>query len=407
MSDAPRLPAGPVAYLTGQYPKMSHTFIQREVAALRKLGVTVLTCQVRRAAPAEIAPDQTAEAAATFTILDAARAPHRLAAAHLSLIARAPGRWLGALRLAWRTRAPGLRAGLYQLFYFAEAGVLAAHLRAAGAVHLHNHFADSSGTVAMLAADLADLPYSFTEHGPTIFTAPERWRLDTKIARARFVVAISRFCRSQLMLHSDPAHWLRLQIVRCGIEPARYDTPARSGPVRRLIFIGRLARVKGVPLLLDALARLAPDHPDLRLTLVGDGPDRVSLQAEAEALGLAERVQFTGLLCAAEVAEALAAHDALVLPSFAEGLPVVLMEALASRLPVVATQVAGIPELVRDGETGLLVPPGDAEALAAAIARLLADPDLCRRMGEAGRARVLAEHDIDREAARLAALFAG
>lgn len=408
LAATPGRPDGPVAYLTGQYPKMSHTFIQREVAGLRALGVEVRTCQVRAAPPAQIAPDQEAEAAATFTILDAARLPHRLAGAHLRLLLRAPGAWGRALRLAWRTRQPGLRAGLYQLFYFAEAGVLADHLHRIRAVHLHNHFADSSGSVAMLAAELAGLPWSFTEHGPNLFFAPERWRLDEKVARARFVACISHFCRSQMMLFSDPAHWPKLEIVRCGIEPERYGTaPNRpAGAAPRLLFIGRLAAVKGVPVLLQALAQLAPAHPGLGLTLIGDGPDRAALAAQAAALGLSERVVFAGLQGEAEVAEALAAHDMLVLPSFAEGVPVVLMEAMASRLPVVATRVGGVAELVRDGESGLLVAPGDADGLSEAIDTLLNDPSRARRMGAAGRAFVLARHDVRQEAARLAGLIA-
>ena len=406
---AATLPSGPVAYLTGSYPKASHTFIRREVVALRTLGVTVLTCTVRRTAAGDLAgEEQRAEAAATFCILEAARAPHRLIGAHLAALLRAPRRWVAALRLALATRPPGLRALLWQLFYFAEAGVLAAHLRQSGAVHLHNHFGDSSCSVAMLTSVLSDIPYSYTEHGPTIFYAPHRWRLDEKVARARFVACISHFCRSQVMLFSDPVHWPKLQIVRCGIEPDRYGAaPARpAGRAPRLLFIGRLAAVKGLPVLLQALARLAPAHPGLELTLIGDGPDRAALTHQAEALGVAGHVVFAGLQDEAEVAAALGDHDMLVLPSFAEGVPVVLMEAMASRLPVVATRVGGVAELVQEGESGLLVAPGDAEALAAAIDTLLRDPERARRMGEAGRAFVLAHHDVRHQAARLAGLFA-
>jgi glycosyltransferase involved in cell wall biosynthesis len=396
---------GPVAYLTGQYPKVSHTFIAREIAALRDLGLTVLTCQVRRAAPADIPADQAAEAAATFTVLDAAKNPVRLLGAHLRLLARAPGRWLGALRLAVATRPAGAKAGLWQLFYFAEAGVLADHLRREGVVHLHNHFADASGTVAMLAAELAAIPYSFTEHGPNIFFAAERWRLDEKIARARFVACISHFCRSQLMLFSDRTHWGKLRIIRCGIQPELYGAAPRTGYGQRVLFIGRLDAVKGVPVLLDAFAALRAAVPGARLTLVGDGPDRAGLEAAAAALG--EAVRFTGYLSQQAVAAELDAHDVLVLPSFAEGVPVVLMEAMASRLPVIATRVGGVAELVEDGVSGFLVPPGDPESLTERLGRLLADPELCRRMGVAGRAAVEARHDVRTEAARLAALLRG
>lgn len=258
----------------------------------------------------------------------------------------------------------------------------------------------------MLAAGLANLPYSFTEHGPNIFFDAPRWRLDAKVARARFVACISRFCRSQIMLFSDPAHWDRLHVVRCGIDPARYDRGPRSGSGRRALFVGRLDAVKGVRLLLQAVAGLRADWPDLTLTLIGDGPERAALEAQAATPALSGAVRFAGLQGADAVAAALAEHDMLVLPSFAEGVPMVLMEALASRLPVVATQVGGVAELVRDGERGLLVPPGDAEALADAMARLLADPALGLRMGEAGHRFVATHHDARQEAARLAALIA-
>ena len=398
---------GPVAYLTGSYPKASHTFIQREIAALRSLGVEVVPCTVRRPAETELpGPEQRAEAANTFCILEAARAPHRLVLTQLEAMLRAPGRWAAALRLALATRPPGLKALVWQIFYLAEAAVLASHLRRRGVVHLHNHFGDSSCTVAMLTSVMSGIPFSYTEHGPTIFFAPHHWRLDAKVARARFVACISLFCRSQVMLFSDPSHWGRLHLVRCGIHADRYgraDVPVGGG---RILFIGRLAAVKGVRLLLEAVATLRARHPGLTLTLVGDGPDRSGLEARAQALGLGDAVTFTGYLGEAGVAEVLARSDMLVLPSFAEGVPVVLMEAMASGLPVVATRVGGVAELVEDGVSGLLVPPGDAGVLAGAMDRLLADPDLCRRFGAAGSAAVRERHDSVREARRLRDLFA-
>ncbi|MGY6634430.1 MAG: glycosyltransferase family 4 protein [Alkalilacustris sp.] len=412
MTDHPASTAfrGPVAYLTGSYPKASHTFIAREIAALRSLGVEVVACSVRRTPAAELSgPAQQAEAAATFCILDAARAPHRLIAAQLMAIARAPRRWASALRLALAIRPAGLKALVWQLFYLAEAAVLAAHLRRKGVVHLHNHFGDSSCTVALLTSQMTGIPFSYTEHGPSIFFAPHHWRLDVKAARARFVACISHFCRSQVMLFADPVHWDRLHIVRCGIDADRYDRPpgdAAAGAAGRVVFIGRLAAVKGVRVLLEAVAALHPRHPGLSLTLIGDGPDRAALAARAAALGLADRVRFTGYLSEEEVAAALAQSDLLVLPSFAEGVPVVLMEAMASGLPVVATRVGGVAELVEDGVSGCLVAPGDPEGLATAIDRLLSDPALARRFGAAGRIRVRDRHDSLVEATRLRDLFA-
>lgn len=395
------------AWLTGEYPKVSHTFIGREIAALRAQGLDILTVTVRRTPPREVMADQQEEQARTFALLEAARrAPHRLLAAHARLLARAPRRYLAALKLALTTGSPGLKARTYQLFYFAEAGLLAEHLRANGVTHLHNHFSKSSCSLAMLTSALSGIPFSFTMHGPDIFQEPERWRLDAKIARAAFVACISDFCRSQGMLHSDPAHWPKLHIIHCGIDPNLYARNESRTPGAHLVLVGRLAAVKGVPVLLEALARVT-DIPGLRLTLVGDGPDRAALEARTRALGLSGRVTFAGYQTSSQVAATLRDADALVLPSFAEGLPVVLMEAMATGLPVIATQIAGIPELVRDGENGRLVPPGNAEALAAAIRDLLSDPARARAMGAAGQARVRADHDSATEAARLRRLLAG
>lgn len=397
-----------LAYLTSEYPTVSHTFILREVAALRALGLEVDTCSVRRTAPAQHpGPAERDEAARTFTILPEALNPLQLLSAQAAALAR-PGRYFATLALALRLRAPGLRALLYQMIYFAEATVLARHLRTQKVTHLHGHFANACASVAMLAAHLTDLPFSFTLHGPSDLQEPRLWRLDEKIARARFVACISHFARSQAMLNADPAHWEKLKIVHCGVLPELYDRPvSESGEAGtlHLAFVGRLAPVKGLRVLLDAMGPLLEARPGLRLTIVGDGPDRAALETLARPLG--EAVRFTGVLSQDEVAATLADADALVLPSFAEGVPVVLMEAMASGKPVIATRVAGVQELVEDGISGFVVPPGDADALARSIKALAADPALRRAMGQAGQAKVRAEFDIDAEAVRLKRLFGG
>lgn len=404
----PGAPDSPVAYLTGEYPKVSHTFILREIAALRAQGVSVEACTVRRAAAKDVVgADQQEEAERTFCILEQAKWPPRLIGAHVEAFLRAPGRWLSALRLAWRTRPPGLKAGLWQLFYFLEAAVLTRHMRHVGAVHLHNHFANSSCSLAMIASEMSGVPFSFTLHGPAIFYEAHWWRLDEKVARARFVSCISHFARSQAMYLSAPDHWDKLRIVHCGVDVAAYGRTPRQRFGQRVLFIGRLDPVKGVPLLLEAFAAAREAHPDARLTLVGDGPARAALEAQATALGLQGAAEFLGYRAQAEVAELLEAADMLVLPSFAEGLPVVLMEAFASRIPVIASAVAGVPELVEDGVSGFVVPAGDLATLTERLGRLLSDPALCARMGEAGRARVEAEHDQAQEAAWLARIFRG
>ena len=392
-----------IAYLTGEYPRATDTFIQREVAALRALGLEIATCSIRRTGAHHlVGKEQRAEAAATFHVLPAAANPWNLFKAKLVAL-RHPARFFRALTLAWTTAPKGLRGRVYNLIYFAEAVVLAHHMRRENITHLHNHIAKSSCTVAMLAAALSDIPYSFTLHGPDTFFAPDHWRLDAKIARARFVACISNFARAQAMLFSDQRDWHKLKIIHCGVDPDRYDTPAaRNGD--RMLFVGRLAAVKGVPLLLEALAGTRQTLPDLRLTLVGDGPDRADLEARARELDLGHAVDFAGYRSQSEVAALLAKSDCLVLPSFAEGVPVVLMEAMAARLPVIATRVGGTAELVEHGVSGHLIPPGDPAALRDAIVATMTGANRAA-MGDAGRARVKAEFDIGAEAARAAVLF--
>ncbi|SFL28546.1 glycosyltransferase family 4 protein [Shimia haliotis] len=403
MTETPK----PIAYLTGEYPRATDTFIQREVAALRDQGLTVDTCSIRRTGSEHhVGEEQRQEAANTFHVLAAAKSPITLITAHFAALARRPGAYFRALFLALKTAPPGLRGFLFQLFYFAEAAVLAQHLRRKNVRHLHNHIAKSSCTVAMLMSEMSGIPYSFTLHGPDIFFAPDHWRLDEKIARAKSVACISHFCRSQAMALSDPKHWHKLHIIHCGVDPDLYaDTKPPSG--HRLLFVGRLAPVKGLPILLRALVPLIEDFKDLKLTVIGDGEGRKALEHQAQTAGLAEHVEFVGYKNQTEVAEALAETDLFVLPSFAEGVPVVLMEAMAAARPVVTTQIAGVPELVENGQAGLLVPPGDTDALSRAIATILSDPSRAADMGAKGRQRVQAAFTVTTEAARLAQLFEG
>lgn len=400
----PALPR--LAYLTSLYPAVSHTFIEREIAGLRELGFQVETCSVRRPASAHLTgPEEQAAEASTFYILDSAR--NDLLPA-LTLALRAPGRLISTLGLAWRSAPPGAKGMLKQAAYLAEALILSRHLKAQGIDHLHNHFADPSATVAMLASALSGIPFSYTLHGPAELYEPEKWQLREKTGRATFVACISHFARAQAMYFSDPAQWEKLRIVHCGVLPERYDRPAlppRPEGETRLVFVGRLTAIKGLRVLIAAFARARATRPGLTLTLVGDGDDRAHLERLAAPLG--DAVRFAGFLSQGAVAEALAEADAMVLPSFAEGLPVVLMEALASARPVIATQVAGVSELVEDGVNGFVVPAGDAESLADRIGRLADDPGLRVRMGAAGRAKVRAEFDARIEAARIGALFAG
>lgn len=271
--------------------------------------------------------------------------------------------------------------------------------------HLHNHFADSSATVSMLASALTGIPYSFTLHGPTELFAPESWCIPEKVAQAKLVICISHFARSQVMLFSDPEHWHKLKIVHCGVTPARYtDKPASGAGGMKILFVGRLDPVKGLRVLLEALEAARAQVPDITLSIIGDGEDRSWTEKEAARIG---GIDVLGYRSQDFVAEKLLASDVLVLPSFAEGVPVALMEAMASCRPVIATRVGGVAELVEDGVSGRMVAPGNTDALTAAFVDLARDPDGRRAMGLKGRAKVMAEFDIDTEVAWLKTLFEG
>lgn len=393
-----------IAYLTGEYPRATDTFIQREVGQLRQQGIDVQTFAIRKpSADHLVGEEQKAERSRTQYILPLS--PFYLLWCQLSCLWRNPSGYWQGLKLAWQTSQPGIKGGLYQLFYFLEAAVLAQKLQAQGIRHVHNHIATSSCTVAMLAAPISGGTYSFTMHGPHIFFEPHRWRLDEKIRRALFVSCISDFCRSQGMLFVAPEHWPKLRIIHCGVEPELFNAIAHRAQGTRLLYVGRLAAMKGLPVVFEALAKLRGTHPDLTLTVVGDGSERPDIEASAQRLGLSTMVDFVGYKSQAEVRAYLQQTDIFVLPSFAEGVPVVLMEAMAAAVPVLTTRIAGVPELVEHGTSGWLVPPGNQQTLADALSRLVEDGDLRQRLGEAGRAKVVADFNIALEAAKLAGIL--
>jgi glycosyltransferase involved in cell wall biosynthesis len=393
-----------IAYVLNTYPLPSQSFIRREIRAHERAGVEVLRLAMR---PAEGPLDalNAAERDATDYVLRQGALGLLGALARRGL--RAPAATLAALGLALKLAAQARGGVLRHLIYLAEAAFVAERCAAAGATHIHAHFATNSTAVALLANALGAPPYSFTTHGPEEFDAPRTLALPLKIARARFAVAVSQFGRAQLLRWAPFSAWPRVAVVHCGIEPWQFPDPApvSEGPLR-VVSIGRFAEQKGQMILVEAMEILRDRGADIHLTLIGDGPMRADLERAIEAAKLEPRIAMTGWLDEPRVNAALAASHALVMPSFAEGLPLVVMEAMAAARPVIATHVAGIPELV-SADTGLLVPAGDAAALADAMARCAAMPRArLAAMGQAGRARVLHRHDADTEAARLRALIA-
>lgn len=402
-----------IAYLVNTYPRPSHTFIRREVQALERRGFSIHRFAMRSERTGLVDPADLAEDDRTEHVLHMPKG--RLIATALRWMLAHPLRSATAWAAALRCGALGVggTAGtggrLRHLVYMVEAAYIAKRCTQLEIGHLHAHFGTNSTTVAMLAHLLGGPRYSFTVHGPEEFDAPVALALGEKMQHAAFTVAISSFGRSQLYRWAALADWKKLNVVHCGIEPEKFPNPSAlpsGGP--HLVAIGRLSEQKGFSLLIKAVSLSVAAHPNLHLTLVGDGPMRPEIEALTTANDLSRHITLAGWQDETGVKHALAAAQALILPSFAEGLPMVVMEAMAAGRPVICTAIAGVPELVVAGETGWILPAGDATALAHAISALACTPpDVLATMGIAARIRVLERHDIDIEAAKLAALITG
>ncbi|SEE48418.1 glycosyltransferase [Pseudomonas migulae] len=394
-----------IAYFINQYPKVSHSFIRREILAVERQGFEVQRIALRGWDAELVDAEDVSERDKTrFVLQDGIKG---LLGPALQVLRAQPRRFFSTLWLALRMGLRADRAWPYHVVYLLEACRLLTWLQAFGARHVHAHFGTNSTEVVMLANALGGPAYSFTVHGPEEFDKPQFIHLGEKVRRAAFVVAISSYGRSQLFRWVDHSHWAKVNVVHCGLERSFHDvTPVAVPSVPRLVCVGRLCEQKGQLLLLEAARILAAQDVEFEIVLAGDGEMREQIEALTTQYGLQSKVRITGWISSDQVRTEILAARALVLPSFAEGLPVVIMEAMALRRPVLTTYVAGIPELVRQGENGWLFPAGEVEELAAAMADCLAQPvEVLQRMGEAARQRVVERHDIDTEAARLADLF--
>jgi colanic acid/amylovoran biosynthesis glycosyltransferase len=394
-----------IAYLVNQYPAGSHSFIRREILAIERQGFEVLRISLRGWDGVLADPDDRAERARTRYVLREGAAP--LLWALMRILITRPLRFLRALRLVWRMSRRADRPFPVHLAYLAEACRIEPWLRTAETRHLHAHFGTNPAEVAMLAHVLGGPSWSFTIHGPEEFDRAPLLGLAEKVHRCSFVVAVSSFGRSQIFRLVGQDDWAKVHVVHCGLDRPFIEAPAAVAPAtRRLVCVGRFHEQKGQLLLLEAARYLAQAGIQFELVLVGDGELRDQIEILLQSYGLEDCVRITGWIGGANVIEQILAARALILPSLAEGLPVVLMEAMALRRPVISTYVAGIPELVCPGENGWLIPAGDVEALVKVMRECLdAPPDLLIRMGEAARERALARHDVDREAKKLAALI--
>jgi len=394
-----------IAYFINQYPKVSHTFIRREIHALERRGFAIQRIALRGWDADLVDAEDVSEREQTRYVLRGGLVS--LMWSVTGVVITRPVCAINALLLALKMSIHADRPWPFHLVYFAEACRIVPWLKQFGACHIHAHFGSNSTEVVMLAKVLGGPSYSFTVHGTEEFDRPEYLKLGEKTRRAAFAVAICSFGRSQLYRWADYADWHKLHVVHCGLESAFHDVPAVSLPVSpRLLSIGRLSKEKGQLLLLDAVSRLASKGINFELVLAGDGEMREELESMISKHNLQGKVRITGWISSAQVRDEILAARALVQPSFAEGLPVVLMEAMALRRSVLTTYVGGIPELVRHGKEGWLFPAGDVEALAGILEEFLAAPiEILKNMGDAGRQRVLERHSVDKEAEKLAKLF--
>ena len=404
-----------VAYLVNQYPSVSHTFIRREIEALERLGVAVDRVSVRGwDLPLVDVKDQQ-ERGRTRYLLQQGVLP--LLRALVVAALTAPGPFLKSFRLSLGMADGSGKRYLVHLAYLAEACLMASWMKAAGACHLHAHFATNPAEVALYVHTLTGVDFSFTAHGSDIMDRPMQMKLAEKIGAAKFVAAVCSYGRAQMIRWIPHALWGKVHVVHCGLNfgpdgeaavaAGAVGVPEQTGRPRHFVCVGRLSKEKGQILLLQAVDRLKSQGLDLHVTLVGDGPMRADLEHYIDAHGLREQVRITGWLDAAQVTNELRQAASLVVPSLSEGLPVVIMEAMAHRLSVIAPYLAGIPELVIDGETGWLYPAGDVDAMARAMERALTSSGpVGEQIVTQARIRVRARHDVDVEARKLLDLIA-
>jgi colanic acid/amylovoran biosynthesis glycosyltransferase len=394
-----------IAYLINMYPKISHVFIRREILAIEKRGIEVVRIAIR-GWDGELVDDvDRLERDRTQYVLREGGA--KLLVAVTRLLVTRPRHLIRALVLTWHMSRKSARPLPVHLIYLAEACWIALLIRKMHVSNVHAHFGTNSANVAMLVHELGGPPWSFTVHGPEEFDLAPIIGLKEKLNRCSFVVAISSYGRSQLYRFLEYQHWGKVHVVACGLDRPFFEVPVSPAPSRRrLVCVGRLCEQKGQILLVDAARQLASEGLDFELVLVGDGEIRDHLETLIARHNLRKQVRICGWMTNAQVRDEILAARALVLPSFAEGLPIVIMESMALKRPIISTYVGGIPELVRSGEHGWLVPAGDLASLVAAMrASIEAPAELLAHMGEAAQKRVSARHSVEVQADRLISLF--
>lgn len=405
MTSPPAIPAR-IAYLLSQYPAISHTFFLNEVLRMRERGFQIETASVNSISPPTggFPEDEMREAAGTFYIKETPK-PAILRILLATLLSR-PGVVLRGLSAALRLRPWDLPGMGYALFYLVEAILLGDWMLRRGCSHLHVHFGGSVATVGMLTSIAWEIPYSLTIHGPEEFYDVGPSFLEQKLAQAKFVTCISDFCRSQLFKIAPVASWDKFEVCRLGVRTDVFlPAPKKNRETLHIVSVGRLHPAKGQMILLGAFRDLLDRGFKVRLSIVGDGDGRKALEEFLEARGMRESVTLHGALSHPATRALLGTADLFVLPSFAEGVPVALMEAMSMQIACISTFVAGIPELIEPGSQGLLVPPASQPDLAAAMADLVLDASRRTTLATAGRDKVLSSYDLYKNVEKLIRVF--
>lgn len=395
-----------VGYLVSQYPAINHTFVLREIVELRRSGMMISTVSLAHPDRDVSALSEIEHQEMLLTTYAAPNALSQVLLANARCALKNPWRYVKVMLKSFSIGISRGEPRLKGLIRFAQAATAAVAFHDAGVTHVHAHF---TSTVARLTSQLSGLPWSVTIHGPAEFDDVVATRLAEKVREASFTVAISHFGASQLFRLLDQKDWCRIEVCPLGVDPERFEpnrTPTgQSGESRpfTVACVARLAPVKGLGVLIDAIRHVRDAGVPIQLRLVGDGVQRDELCAMVHERGLESQVHFEGWRTESQVREILAGADAFVMTSFAEGIPVVLMEAMAMELPCVATWVNGVPELISHERNGLLVPAGDAAATGNALLRLYRDSDFATQLGKAGRKTVCADFDLARNVRVLAA----
>lgn len=391
-----------LAYLLSHYPAFSHTFFLNEIQGLRREGFDIVTASINPCDQPAAEMEEAARDALAHTFYVKSAGAMGVLRALLSTVFRHP---LGLLRGLYYTLQLG--GGPIRFFYFLEALLVGEWMRREQRTHLHTHFGGAVASVAVITAHTFPITMSLTLHGPDEFWDVSKFYLRKKIETASFVICISSYGRSQLMMLTPSSMWDKLVVARLGVDPAKFSPHGRvpSTDPLEIVCVGRLVGAKGQHVLLAAFRHLIEEGRNVRLRLVGNGPQRATLEAATAEYGLQDRVIFEGAVGVDRVRKILERASIFALPSFAEGIPVALMEAMAMEIPCVSTTIAGIPELIRSGVDGLLVAPADENQLAEALARLIDDPELRRRMGASARVRVENDYNLERSVKVLGEVF--